>query len=91
MAVKVAFAAVAVMLLATWHLAAAAPLTAPAFLWAPENYGYDCLASPRLLVIPASRWIPSDRCVVLIISLRLEMIRNLCFSIVVRILCHLLI
>ncbi|XP_047087572.1 uncharacterized protein LOC124699292 isoform X2 [Lolium rigidum] len=41
MAVKVAFAAVAVMLLATWHLAAAAPLTAPAFLWAPENYGLD--------------------------------------------------
>ncbi|KAM0864852.1 hypothetical protein ACQ4PT_043674 [Festuca glaucescens] len=41
MAAKVAFAEVAVMLLATWHLAAAAPLTAPAFLWAPENYGSD--------------------------------------------------
>uniref|UniRef100_A0ACD5X7W1 Uncharacterized protein n=1 Tax=Avena sativa TaxID=4498 RepID=A0ACD5X7W1_AVESA len=43
MAAKVACAAVAFMMLATAHLAAAAaaPVTAPAFLWAPENYGSD--------------------------------------------------
>lgn len=43
MAASAAFAAVAVMMLAAVHLAvaAAAPVTAPAFLWAPENYGYD--------------------------------------------------
>ncbi|VAH93205.1 unnamed protein product [Triticum turgidum subsp. durum] len=41
MAASAAFAAVAVMMLAAAHLAvaAAAPVTAPAFLWAPENYG----------------------------------------------------
>jgi hypothetical protein len=43
MTAKAAFAAVAVMLLATAQLAAAAPVTSPAFLWAPENYGYNCL------------------------------------------------
>ncbi|CAM0874422.1 unnamed protein product [Alopecurus aequalis] len=41
MAGKAAFAALAVMIIATAHLVAAAPVTAPAFLWAPENYGSD--------------------------------------------------
>jgi hypothetical protein len=31
--------AVAVMLVATAQVVAAAPATAPAFLWAPKNYG----------------------------------------------------
>ncbi|XP_045083402.1 uncharacterized protein [Aegilops tauschii subsp. strangulata] len=41
MAASAAFAAVAVMMLVAAHLAvaAAAPVTASAFLWAPENYG----------------------------------------------------
>jgi hypothetical protein len=46
MTAKAAFAAVAVMLLATARLAAAAPVTAPAFLWEHENYRYDCLGFP---------------------------------------------